>query len=848
MPMSPPSVWRLAWRQMQRDFRAGELRLLLLAVVLAVAALSAVGFFADRLQAGLTRDAAQLIGGDVVIHSDHALPSQWAQQAQSRGLRSSQTVTFPSMARAPESRGGATRLVAVKAVDGAYPLRGHLRLRSGPQAPTLTATSGPAPGTVFVDAAVLAALELAVGDVLELGDASLRITQELVIEPDRGGGMLSFAPRVMLNQADLPATGLVQSASRLVHRLAMVVPPGQEAQIPDTQRWAQQVVTGQRGVRVETLTSGRMEMRQTLDRADRFLHLVALLVALLSAVAVAIAARDFAQRHLDDCALLRVLGLSQRRMATVYLLVLMALGGGASAVGVGIGWAMHGVLVQLLGAWLPATLPAPSVWPVWVGFGVGGTLLLGFGVPPVLQLARVPPLRVIRRDMGQPKPVSLGVLLAGVLGFSALLVVLASDVRLGLIAVGGFAVAIAGFAGLAWAAVWMLRHSVSETRAPRWLVLATRQVAARPAFSVVQVASLAVGLMALVLLVLLRTDLIASWRQATPVDAPDRFAMGLQPEQAQPFRTALAQAGVAPGYDWYPVIRGRLMHINGVDINQVLSRPDQAGVRGSVERELNLSHTAEVPAHNPVVEGRWVANEADGLSIEQGFAQRLGVRLGDVLSFDVAGQTLQGRITSVRKVDWGSMRANFFILFPRATLPPELPSTHLAAFRAPAGLALDTALVRQFPNVTLIDLSHTVAQVQRVLGQVIQAVEYLFGFSVAVGLVVLLATVSATREARAHEFAVMRACGASARLLNQVLRAELLGVGALAGGLAALAAMGVSAALARWVFEFAWTAPLWVPVAGMTGGAGLALLAGWWNLREVLRRPVVDTLRRASPG
>ncbi|MFM2329522.1 MAG: hypothetical protein RLZZ494_1625, partial [Pseudomonadota bacterium] len=274
MPMSPPSVWRLAWRQMWRDFRAGELRLLLLAVVLAVAALSAVGFFADRLQAGLTRDAAQLIGGDVVIHSDHALPPQWAQQAQSRGLRWSQTVTFPSMARAPESRGGATRLVAVKAVDGAYPLRGHLRLRSEPQAPTRTATSGPAPGTVFVDAAVLAALELAVGDVLELGDASLRITQELVIEPDRGGGMLSFAPRVMLNQADLPATGLVQSASRLVHRLAMVVPPGQEAQIPDTQRWAQQMVTGQRGVRVETLTSGRMEMRQTLDRADRFLHLV----------------------------------------------------------------------------------------------------------------------------------------------------------------------------------------------------------------------------------------------------------------------------------------------------------------------------------------------------------------------------------------------------------------------------------------------------------------------------------------------------------------------------------------------------------------------------------------------
>lgn len=843
---SRPSIGRLAWRQMLRDFRAGELRLLLVAVILAVAALSAVGFFADRLQAGLVRDAAQLMGGDVVIHSDHPLPAGLAQQAPSRGWRWSETASFPSMARAPEARGGATRLVAVKAVDDAYPLRGRLSVREAASAPVQMASAGPTRGTVWVDAPVLVALDLRVGDELELGEARLRIAQELVLEPDRGGGMLSFAPRVMLHAADLPATGLVQSASRLTYRLALVAPPGREALIPDMHAWARQAVAGQRGMRVETLEAGRPEMRQTLDRADRFLHLVALLVALLAAVAVAIAARDYAQRHLDDCAMLRVLGLSQRRIAAVYIVGFAVLGGMASALGVAVGWGIHGVFVQLLGDWLPATLPPPSAWPVWVGLGVGWTLLLGFGVPPVLQLAQVPPLRVIRRDVGQPKPASLGVLLAGVLGFAALLVAVASDVRLGLMAVAGFAVAGAAFAGLAWAAVQVLRRSVSETRAPRWLVLATRQVCARPAFTVVQVSSLAVGLMALALLVLLRTDLIASWRQATPADAPNRFAINLQPEQADAFRAALAQAGVSPGYDWYPVIRGRLVSINGVGIDQALAKPEQREVRRSVERELNLSHVAELPAHNVLAGGRWQAEEPGGLSIEQGLAQRLGVRLGDVLAFDVAGQALQGRITSVRKVDWGSMRANFFILFPRAALPPEWPYSHLAAFRAPEGHALDAQLARQFPNITLIDLSSTLAQVQRVLGQVIRAVEYLFGFSVAAGLVVLLATVSATREARAHELAVMRACGASARLLHQVQRAELLGVGALAGGLATLAAMAVGAALAHFVFEFTWTAPVWVPLAGMAGGSVLALMAGWWSLRDVLHRPVMDTLRRSS--
>jgi len=395
---------------------------------------------------------------------------------------------------------------------------------------------------------------------------------------------------------------------------------------------------------------------------------------------------------------------------------------------------------------------------------------------------------------------------------------------------------------MSWAAVWLLKRAVPETRAPRWLVLATRQIAARPAFAVLQVSALAVGLLALVLLVLLRTDLIGSWRNATPPDAPNRFVINLQPEQGDAFRAALQQAGVQR-YDWYPMIRGRLVAIN----DRAVSADSFVDERASrlVDREFNLSHSAQAPAHNEIVAGRWVADEADGLSVEEGLAQQLDLKLGDMLRFDIGGQPREARITSLRKVDWGSMRVNFFVLFPQAEVK-DVPLTFISAFHAPDTPGFDSQLSRDFPNITNVDVSASIAQVQRVLDQVIRAVEFLFGFTLVAGLVVLFAAITATREARSREFAIMRAMGAGSRLLAQVQRAELLGVGALAGVLASSAAMVVGWLLARHAFEFAWAPSPWVPVAGAVAGALLALAAGWWGLREVLRRPVLETLRRAG--
>jgi putative ABC transport system permease protein len=591
-------------------------------------------------------------------------------------------------------------------------------------------------------------------------------------------------------------------------------------------------------------------MRQTLDRAGKFLNLVALLAALLSAVAVALAARAFAARHLDDCAMLRVLGLSQRHITLAYSAEFVWVGMFASALGLALGYGVHWVFVALLKGLVQTALPAPSVWPVVYGLGTGLTLLLAFGLPPVLQLASVPALRVMRRDVGELKATTLSVWALGLTGFAVLLVAVSRDVKLGLMVVGGFAGAVLVFAGMAWLAVWLLRRSVVEGAAPPWLMLATRQISARPVYAMVQVSALAVGLLALALLVLLRTDLISSWRNATPADAPNRFILNIQPSQSEPFLQNLRDAGVNK-LDWYPMVRGRLVAVNDVSVTPDSFTDERA--KRLMDREFNVSYSAEPPGHNQVVRGIWQAEDPKGLSIEDGIAKTLNLKLGDSLRFDIAGMQREARITSVRRVDWTSMRANFFILYPVERLTTddgfEVPTTYIAAFRAPprvTGQSFDNQLTRQFPNVTNVDMGATLNQVQSVLGQVVSAVEFLFLFTLAAGLVVLFAAVTATREERAREYAVLRALGASNQLLARVQRAELAGVGALAGLLATSVAMAMGWGLARYAFEFEWTASPWVPLLGAAVGALLALAAGWWGLRDVLRRPVVQTLRQAS--
>jgi putative ABC transport system permease protein len=530
------SFLRLGWRTLWRDLRAGELRLLIVAVTLAVAALTSVGFFADRLQGGLQRDARQLLGGDVVVVSDNPTPPAFAEQARALGLQSVTTLSFPTMGRASDAQGGASRLVALKAwrpATAARPAAGRPR----PRRRQPTRDSGAGRGLGGCAAAGGAGPAWATPAA---GRRQLRIARIIALEPDRGAGFMSFAPRVMINAADLPPPAWCSrpAASPTAWPWPARARPCRLHRLGRGRGEA----PGVRGVRVESLDSGRPEMRQTLDRAEKFLNLVALLAALLSAVAVALAARGFAAATWTPAAMLRVLGLSQRALRGPMPRV-RAGGPGASALGVALGWAVHHVFVAAGRLVRPPARGQPVAGGL--GLGMGLTLLLAFGLPPVLQLAQVPPLRVMRRDWGRAR-------LAGGAGPGRGRLCRAAaggqprpqagPDRRGRLCRGRAAVCRPGLAGRAAAA-----PCVNEATAPRWLVLATRQIAARPAYAVVQVSSLAVGLLALVLLVLLRTDLIASWRQATPPDAPNRFVINIQPDQAEDFRALAGRRGATTG-------------------------------------------------------------------------------------------------------------------------------------------------------------------------------------------------------------------------------------------------------------------------------------------------------------
>ncbi len=539
-------------RMTLRDWRAGELRLLAAALVVAVAAVTSVGFLVDRIRLGLERDATQLLGADLVLSSDAPIDPSRTARANAAQLQVVHTVTFPSMAI---SAADADRnaLSAVKAVSPGYPLRGNLRVADAIGQDDTVTREIPARGEVWVDGQLLQAIGAAPGDALKLGEKTFRIRKIIAIEPDRGTQFVNFAPRVMLNIEDLAATQLIANGSRVTYRLLVA------GERPAVRTYSESLQQGlQRGQRIETLEGGRPEMQRTLDRAERFLALVALLAAMIAAVAVAAAARRFSLRHLDSCAMMRCLGLAQADIFRLFALEFIVVGLAACVAGMALGYATHYVLLNALGSLIRTTLPQPSLLPGAQGFACGLVLLLGFALPPLAQLRHVPPLRVLRKDVGLPTGrVALGYF-AGLIGFFALLLWSSNDLKIGSLTAGGFAGGLLVFALVAWLVLKLLAplRGLTGKLGISWR-FAIAAVQRRPVAAIIQLVSLAVGLMALLLLTVIRTDLVDAWRKAAPPDAPNRFVINIQPDQAAAVGAQLTAAGVdAP---LHPMIRGRLI-------------------------------------------------------------------------------------------------------------------------------------------------------------------------------------------------------------------------------------------------------------------------------------------------
>jgi putative ABC transport system permease protein len=827
-----------ALRMTRRDWRAGELRFLLIALIVAVSALTSVGFFVDRMRGALARDAHQLLGADLVVRADQPIDPSWLAEAEARKLRTARTTVFPSMASSGAGDSGVTQLASVKAVTPGYPLRGKVKLKQG-QADQPTREI-PAPGTVWVDDNLLLAHKLKTGDQLRLGTRSFRIAQVISVEPDRGAAFMNFAPRVMLAESDLPSTGLIQYGSRVTYRLLVA---GDAPQVAAFQRWiAARIEAGkQKGVHLESLESGRPEMRATHDRAEPFLALVGLLSAMLAAVAIAMAARRFMLRHLDACAMLRCLGLAQSQVTRMYLIEFIVVGLIGSALGVLVGFGAHFVLLAWLGALVGADLPPAGMLPALQGMATGMLLLVGFALAPILQLRNVPHNRVIRREQAAPQPMTLATYGLGLLSFVALLLWQSGDLKLGALTAGGFLGGFALFALVGWLALKSLRLLRGAIDHPGWRFAVTA-LQRRPGATVVQVVALSLGLMALLLLTVVRGDLVQAWQQATPPDAPNQFVLNIQPEQQAPLAGTLSQNGVAQPM-LYPMIRGRLIQVNDTPITGETYIEDRA--KRLVDREFNLSTMTALPPQNQVVAGKWLDNRKPEASVEAGLAKTLNLKLGDRLRFDVGGQLVEAPITSLRKLEWGSMRVNFFVILNPA-LMADTPQTFITAFRLPPEKAgLVNQLVRDFPNLTIVDIGSVVRQIQGVIDQVVRAVEFLFLFTLASGVLVLYVALVGSQDERIREAGLLRALGATRRQLSAAQWIEFALVGGLAGLLAATGAAATGWALAEYVFNFEWRFSPIVWLAGVGVGAVCAFIGGWVGLRNVLRHPPLQTLREA---
>lgn len=839
-----------ALRMTARDWRAGELRFLLVALIVAVAALTSVGFFIDRMRAALDRDAHQLLGADLVLSTDDPVRQGWRDEAARRGLLLADTVTFPSMAQAGEGDDSQAQLASIKAVSEGYPRRGQMSITTDPVAAGGArgerTTDIPAPGTVWVDPALLPAIDTKVGDMLTLGDSRLRITQLIATEPDKGASFANFAPRVMLNLADLQATGLVNDFARVTFRLQVASTDRNDmTAVRAFEQWLRADIRTNniKGVRIETLENGRPEMRATLDRAGLFLSLVGMLSAMLAAVAVAMAARRFMARHLDACAMLRCLGLTQNQVTVMYLLEFAAVGLAGSVIGVAVGFGAHFVLLEMIASLVNTDLPPVSILPALQGVATGMLLLVGFALPPILQLRNVPHNRVIRREQGAPQPAALATYGLGVGVFLLLLLWQAGDPKLALLIFGGFLGGFAVFALVSWLGLLLLRRARNLFAHQGWRFAVT-SLQRRPGATVVQVVSLALGLMALLLLTVVRGDLMDAWRMATPADAPNRFVINIQPDQKPTVEERLVAAGVKEPV-LYPMIRGRLTAVNGNAITRDTYADGDA--RRLANREFNLSTTTVLPQANEVTQGAWFT-DGPGVaeaSVEQSIMERLNLKLGDMLRFDMGGLLVEAKITSVRKLEWGSMRANFFVILNPAVMA-NAPTTFMTAFHVPQeGAELGNRLTREFPNLTVIDVSGIIRQLQDVLDQVVTAVEFLFLFTLASGVLVLYAALMGSQSERTREAGLLRALGATRQQLAQAQRIEFVLVGGLAGFLAASGAAALGLALATYQFKFPWVFEPGVWLAGVAVGALCAIVGGWFGLRGVLRQPPLQTLREA---
>ncbi len=821
----------LACRQLLRDARAGELRVLFFALLVAVAASTAIGYFGARLNGAMLLRATEFLGADLVLSGSAAALPEQIEAGTQLGLEHAQVVEFASVIAGEQS----IQLASIKAASGGYPLRGELKSAAEPYAAEQPG-GGPRPGEAWAEARLFAALDLRIGQSIEVGNRQLRLTRVLTYEPDRAGDFYSLTPRVLINLEDLASTGVVQPGSRVRYR---------DLWRGDSETLARYREATEKDLaahqRLEDARDGNRQIGGALGRAERYLNLASLAAVLLAGVAVALSAARFAARRFDASALLRCLGLSCREALSLFGLQLAMLGLLACLAGALLGWIGQLVLFQLLQGLLPPGVPPGGLLPAIAGMATGLVALAGFALPPLAALGRVPPLRVLRRDLLPVPPSSWLVYGAALLALGLIMWRLSLDLKLTLGLLGGGLLATLLLGGALLFGLNALRRLLTRASLPWRLGLG--QLLRHPLAAAGQSLAFGLILLAMALIALLRGELLDTWQDQLPAESPNHFALNVLPEEREAFAARLAELSPHPA-PLYPIVAGRLTLINGEPVQGIVSK-DSQGER-AIQRDLSLTWAANLPAGNVLVGGQWwndlPQSDLPGVSVESELAESLGLKLGDELNFSVGGLERKARVSSLRQVEWDSFQPNFYMIFEPGTLQ-DLPATYLTSFYLPPHSEKQLVeLSRQFPAVTLLQVEALLEQLRSIMAQVSLAVEYVLLFVLAAGLAVLFAGLQATLDERLRQGALLRALGAERRLLLRARRAEFGLLGAGSGLLAAVGCELASFLLYRYALELQWQPHPWLlllPLIGalLVGGAGV------WGTRRALNASPLTVLR-----
>jgi putative ABC transport system permease protein len=823
----------LALRTLLREWRSGELGVLLLALIVAVAALTGVGFLVSRIGAAVALEASAVLAADIRLGSPQPLSDEYFVEAAHRGLRSAHSTNLLSVV----FNGDVSQLASLAAVTAGYPLRGRVLVASEPFAKGTPVSGIPAPGEVWPDSKLLAAVGGHLGTQLSIGAATFRVSRVLISRPDRGGTFAELAPSVLMNAADLPATQLIQPGSRVSYAALFA---GERARIDAFKSWLG--AHKRAGERLRDITEASPQLRNAVERAGRFLSLASLVSVLLCAIAVAMAARRYVTRHLDTVALLKTLGASRRFTLALSVLQLLALALLAAIVGSLLGFLAQEWLLRTIRGLLAVTeLPPPSLTPLAIGFVTAIAVLAGFALPPLLQLSRVPALRVLRRDVGPPPPLVLLAFGPAVAVVLLLIYWVVPERRMFLYFTGGLTVFILALtlAGLLLVALaGRLRGRVGVA----WR-FGVANLSRRRAESVVQLVAFGTGIMVLLLLSILRTDLNSDWRRTLPPNLPNYFFINIPPQSRAEFVQFLEAQG-ARTTRVLPMVRGRLTRINGRPVER--DRHDRSDEESFATREQNLTWASELGPDNRIISGHWWTPADAGkplVSLASEFQESLGVQVGDRLTFDIAGETVEATVASIRKVKWDTFQPNFFIVFAPGVLEATAGTYMTSAYFTPGSARSLATLAHRFPSVSIFDIDELLAQVRAVLDKAALAVQSVFVFTLLAGLTVLLAAVQSSRDERRYESAMLRTLGASRGTVVQGVLAEFVTLGTLSG---LLAASGASVAAwfltTRWLeLHYAFEVLPWVE--GLLGGAVLVAAGGWFATRSVVNQPPLTTLR-----